>query len=211
MRQRFEGIADSTWVPAILIASAFALGCGFPVSTFAVRNDSSQVITVDGEHKGENKASLKLVLPPGGAAKFTVNDNGEFRGAIQANQQRWSTSDLEGGMSSQPSLYFINDPGNHERLKMLVVYGWESQENLVGVRSVEDPGTNAYTVFNRTSASIVVVDTSGPGNVGQVLGPLSERRFLMPRQGDAKFQVIKDGVVQEVSLPQNSDRIWEVR
>lgn len=211
MQQRFRGLVSSTWFPALLIASAFVLGCGFPVSTFAVRNDSNQFITVDGEHKGDNRASLKLVLPPGGAAKFSVNDNGEFKGAIQANQQRWSTSDLEGRVSSEPSLYFINDPANPERLKMLVVYGWESQENLVGVRSVEDPGTNAYTVFNRTSSSIVVVDTSGPGNVGQVLGPLSERRFLMPRHGDAQFQVIKDGVVQDVSLPQNSDRIWEVR
>jgi len=185
-------------LPALLLCTMFGLGCYTMPDRFRIVNMSSQTLELKGQHG--SGVEMSAVLPPNANMSLKLKDRGGFSGSIQAADQRWSAP--KGG---EVELCFIDDPADNSRLALVPISGRIVERASKAVTADDDE----YIVANRTSSNVLVIHEAGqPATLLEAGQTVTNR---LPRQGDVTFRTIIKGVIRDVTLPRESDRVWEVR
>jgi hypothetical protein len=205
-----RGIARSRLLPAGLLVVGFGLGCTVPISSFAIRNDSSQALTVQGQHDGDARARVELVLPPGGSAQLKVSESGKFTGSVQAATQRWSTGQRTQCQSRGEVLTFIDDPQQPGQLRMMQLFPPVQPRPLSRRESIQ-PADRECAIINETTRDVVVINLARPTDPGVLLPAMHFAYLPFSLNGTIRHAVVRDQQTSEIVLPSESDRIWTIR
>lgn len=204
-----QTIVRGRMLPGCLLIAGFTLGCT-PLSSFVVRNDSSQTIAVEGTHTGSARARASLVLPPGGSGRLSVSESGKFTGSVQADTQRWSTGELAREQGSAELLTFIDDPDQPGRLRMLQAFRAIRPRPLQqGVHTAESP--DEWVIVNQTAADILMIELSRANAPGVIIPAMHSAVLPYSPTGARRWGTIRDQRVSEIIIPADSDRTFIVQ
>lgn len=205
-----QSVVRGRMLPGSLLIAGFALGCATPMSQFQVRNQSSQSLMITGEHSGDARASVDMVLPPGGSAMVSVREEGGFTGSIQANQQRWSTGAKPTNDRFDDGVAFVDDPFEPGRIRMVQLLRALRPQPLVQGMP-RDLRADECALVNQTANEIVVLDLSRETSPGVIVEAMHSIVLPFALDGSRRYAVIRERVATEVVFAPESDRVFTIR